>query len=73
MHTENLPRVGVIRFGKRIVIPRAEVERLLGASSLAPKWRDHSTFSVEEFAQIAGLSRTAAYAAVKPTPAENAA
>jgi excisionase family DNA binding protein len=31
---------------------------------LAEKWRGHSTFSVEEFAEIFGLSRTAAYAAI---------
>lgn len=31
---------------------------------LGPKWSEHDTFTVEEFGQIFGLSRTAAYAAV---------
>jgi excisionase family DNA binding protein len=35
-----------------------------GATSALPaKWRDRATFSVEEFAEIFGLSRNSAYAA----------
>jgi Helix-turn-helix domain len=32
-------------------------------SALPAKWNDRATFSVEEFAEISGLSRTSAYVA----------
>jgi Helix-turn-helix domain len=34
-------------------------------SGLLPKWDNHQTFTVEEFGEMFGLSRTAAYAAAK--------
>jgi excisionase family DNA binding protein len=33
--------------------------------TLAPKWDDHDTFSVEEAGEILGISRCSSYAAVK--------
>jgi hypothetical protein len=59
------PGVRVVRVGRRIVIPRQEIEAKLGGQSLVAKWADHSTFTIEEFREIFGLSRSAAYQAVK--------
>jgi hypothetical protein len=58
-------RVGVVRFGRTVRIPRLEIEAKLGGKSLAAKWDGRSTFSVKEFAEIFGISLWAAYQAVK--------
>jgi Helix-turn-helix domain len=33
--------------------------------TLAPKWDDHDTFSIDEAGEILGISRCSAYAAAK--------